>query len=128
MYHRVVLVSQTALTLEELLEDEAVAGWTSGGGARAASFAHRSLDGTCETRREISAGEFSIQRVVCRLPLVVQTCTPGPVSGGDDCLWTRHPSGTDLLCYKWFEIHITIAEVPCSAPWSRSVITDVWVA
>jgi len=44
LYHRVMLVSQIALMLEEPLEDEVVAGLTSG--ARAASFAHRSLDGT----------------------------------------------------------------------------------
>jgi len=110
-----MLISQIALTLEELLEDEAVAGLTSG--ACAASFAHRSLDGTCETRRELSTGESSVQTVACRLPL---TYGPGRVSGGDDRFWTRYPNGIDLHWYKWFEIHVTLAEVPCSAPWSCS--------
>jgi len=103
-----MLVIQIALTLEELLEDEAVARLTSGGSTRAAGFAHWSLDGTCETKT-----------AACRLPLVVQTL-PKVSERGDDCLWTGYPSGIDLLRYKWFEIHVTLAGVPCSAPWSWS--------
>ena len=96
-----MFVSEIALTLEELLEDEAVAGLTNGG-ARATSFAHRSLDGTCETGRELSVGESSVQTIACGLPLVVQHTSQGPVSAGDDRLWTGYPSGIDLLWYKWF--------------------------
>ena len=98
LYHRVMLVIQIALTLEELLEDEAVAGLTSG--CRCDQLRHRSLDGTCETRGELSAGESSVQTVTCRPLLVVRTYGLGPVSGGDNRLWTRYPSGIDLLWYK----------------------------
>ena len=64
LYHRVMLAIQIVLTLEELLGDEAVAGLTSG--CRCDQLRHRSLDGTYETRRELSAGESSVQTVICR--------------------------------------------------------------
>jgi len=94
-------VSQIALTLSELLEDKAAAGLTSDGCARAAGFAHRSgrwMVRTYETSWELSTGESSVQTVACRSRLV-QTSTTGPISGGDDCHWTRYPSGIDLLWY-----------------------------
>ena len=73
LYHRVMFVTQTALTSEKFLEDEAAAPFATTGWACAASFTHWASDGARLTGRETGVGEPSIQKVALRLPFLVQT-------------------------------------------------------